>query len=60
MSREYTNKLYDLMEEGILSHKSVILEMILFFSEDQIKDFCLDGFGGLYSEEYKHLEEEEE
>ena len=51
MSRDYTSKLLDLIEEGALSYESILKEMLKYFSEDEIKRFCLDGFAG----ELEHL-----
>jgi len=45
MSREYTNKLIDLCEEGILTKEDIFNEMMKYFSEDTIKEFCLTSFG---------------
>ena len=44
--REYTNKLLDLLEDGVLSYEQVLDELLHFLSEDDIKDFCLNSFGG--------------
>lgn len=35
--RIYTNKLLEMVEEGILSHKSVMKECLNFMSEDDVK-----------------------
>ena len=44
--RQYTNRLIELCEEGILSKDRVFDEFMSYLSEQEIKDFCLDGFGG--------------
>ena len=53
MSREYTNKLLEKIEEGFFSYEIILKEMLCFFSEDAIKDFCLNSFGneGIISKE---------
>ena len=59
MSRHYTNQLIDAIESGQYTHKIILDEMLCFFSEDQIKDFCLNSFGneGVFEEE-ESLDEE--
>ncbi len=53
MSRIYTNKLLELLEEGLLTHKLVLNELLSYLSEDEVKDFCLNSFGGegIFNEE---------
>jgi len=46
MVRKYTNRLLELLEEEVLTWKGVVQEMCCFLSEDKIKEFCLEGFGG--------------
>tara|TARA_Y100000310_G_scaffold247342_1_gene252926 strand:+ start:1463 stop:1630 length:168 start_codon:yes stop_codon:yes gene_type:complete len=55
MSREYTNKLLDLIDEGITTDGIILSEMLKWFTEDQIKRFCLEGFAGEMSEHFKDL-----
>jgi len=50
MVRDYTNKLRNKLVNGELDGEFVLNEILQFFSEDQIKDFCLNGFGGEYSD----------
>ena len=52
-SREYTNKLLEYIENDYYSYEVILKEMLCFFSEDQIKDFCLNSFGneGIISKE---------
>lgn len=38
MSREYTNKLLEMVEEGILDKDTVIMACVKFMSEDQVQD----------------------
>jgi hypothetical protein len=40
MSRETTNKLLDLIEEGILDRDIVILACVNYMSEDEVKAMC--------------------
>jgi len=56
MSREYTKRLIELIEEGVMSHKNILNEMLQYFSEKEIKGFCLDSFAGEISREFKDLE----
>ena len=53
MVREYTNKLIDKIEDGYFTNEHILNEMLRFFSEDQIKDFCLHSFGneGIFKED---------
>lgn len=54
--RKFTCRLEDLISEGILTHKAVFEELMCFLSEAQVRDFCLNGFAGELSEEFKDLE----
>lgn len=56
MPRRYTNKLDELIDEGLLTRESVLSEMLCYFSEDQIKGFCIDGFAGELEEYFKELD----
>ena len=38
MSRKFTNKLYDMVDEGILSKDTVIVACLKYMSEDDVKD----------------------
>lgn len=38
MPREYTNKLYNMLEEGLLLHEVVITACLNYMSEDDVKD----------------------
>jgi hypothetical protein len=38
MTREYTNKLLEMVEEGILDRDNVILACVQYMSEDDVKD----------------------
>jgi hypothetical protein len=38
MTREYTNKLLEMVEEGILDRDNVISACVQYMSEDDVKD----------------------
>ena len=38
MAREYTNKLLEMVEEGILNKDTVIMACVKFMTEDQVQD----------------------
>jgi hypothetical protein len=38
MTREYTNKLLEMVEEGILDRDNVIMACVKYMSEDDVKD----------------------
>ncbi len=38
MSRKYTNKLYEMMDEGLISHETVVIACLKYMSEDEVKD----------------------
>ena len=46
MSREYTNKLLEKLEEGLLNHKTILEELLSYLAEDEVKEFYLNCFGG--------------
>ena len=43
MSREYTNELLDMVNDGLLDANSVLLALMNYLSEDEVKDFCING-----------------
>lgn len=51
--REYTNKLTDMINDGLLSSEDVLKEMLKFFAESEIEDFCKNNalFGELFDED---------
>jgi len=55
MTREYTNKLLYLIDDGFITNGQIVAEMLQYFSEDVIKEFCLEGFAGELSEEFEEL-----
>ena len=38
MTREYTNKLLEMVEEGLLNRDNVILACVKYMSEDEVRD----------------------
>ena len=38
MSREYTNKLLEMVEEGLLDKDQVIMACVKYMSEDEVRD----------------------
>lgn len=38
MSRTYTNKLYDMVDEGVLNAETVMIACLKYMSEDDVKD----------------------
>lgn len=38
MSRKYTNKLLEMIDEGLLDKDNVIMACIKYMSEDEVKD----------------------
>lgn len=38
MTREYTNRLIDMIDEGLLSREYVIIACLKYMSEDDVKD----------------------
>ena len=51
--REYTNKLTGMIDDGLLSSEDVLKEMLMFFAESEIEDFCKknESFGELFDED---------
>lgn len=41
MSREYTNKLHEMLEEGLLTHESVADAYLKYMSKDDVADMML-------------------
>lgn len=50
MSRKYTNKLYQMIEDGLISKDYVITACLKYMSEDDVKDMM----------EYNEMLEEDE
>lgn len=38
MTREYTNKLLEMVEEGLLDRDNVIMACVKYMSEDEVRD----------------------
>jgi hypothetical protein len=62
MSREYTNRLLELVDEGMFDRDILIRNILSFMSEQDVKDFvkCEDyfGFEDLDPEYLAHLEDQ--
>ena len=39
--REYTNKLLDMVDDGILDNVILIRNLLGWMNEDEVKDFCI-------------------
>ena len=37
MAREYTNKLYDMIDEGLVSNELIVICCLKYMSEDDVK-----------------------
>jgi hypothetical protein len=53
MSREYTSKLLEMVEEGILDRDNVIMACVKYMSEDEVRDM-------MHTNEFIEDEEETE
>lgn len=62
MSREYTNELLRLVEEGALDRDTVIMACVKYMSEDEVKDMmhANEFTTEPEDEEQQELEDEEE
>lgn len=62
MAREYTNKLLEMVEEGLLDKDQVILACVLHMSEDEVQDMMEKNEFLLEDEhdEYDEYPEEDE
>lgn len=58
MTREYTTKLLEMVEEGILDRDTVIMACVKYMSEDDVKDMM--HCNEMILEEDNEEEEEEE
>ena len=38
MSRKFTNKLYDMLDEGLLTHEQVVEACLAWMSEDDVRE----------------------
>lgn len=57
MSREYTNKLLEMVEEGLLDKDTVIMACVKYMSEDDVKDMMEANEFILEDEDEDDLEE---
>jgi hypothetical protein len=57
MTREYTNKLLEMVEEGILDRDNVIMACVKYMSEDDVKDMMHTNE---FIQDEEETEEEEE
>lgn len=53
--REYTNKLLDMIEDGLIDSKSVVLMCLSYMSEDEVQDMMVDN-DLVYDYEYEEIE----
>ena len=43
--RKFTNKLLDLMDEGIINRCDIVMAALMYMSEDDVRDMCkCNGF----------------
>jgi hypothetical protein len=56
MSRKYTNRLIELCEDGILTKEKIFDEMMSYFSEAEIAEFCKNAFAREISALFVDLE----
>lgn len=40
MTRECTNQLLEMVDEGLLDARSVLLAALIYMSEDDVRDMC--------------------
>lgn len=52
--REYTNRIISLIDEGVIDHETVLLEVLRWMSESEVREFALNN---LYISNF--IEEEE-
>ncbi len=57
MTREYTNKLLEAMDEGMIDPKELAQQLAAWLSEDDVRDFWV-SYG--YAEAFDEEEEEED
>ena len=59
MSRKYTNKLLEMIEEGLLDKDNVIMACVKYMSEDEVKDMMhCNEFNDEEDDETKETENE--
>ena len=52
MSRLYTNKLLEMVNDGVIDCVELISNLVQYMSEDEVKDFCEYNGYDEYMEEY--------
>ena len=58
MTREYTNKLLEMVEAGVLDRDTVIMACVNYMSERDVEDMM--GYNGMIEEEYEDEDEDED
>ena len=53
MTRRATNKILEMVEEGILDRDMVILACLKYMSEDEVADMAFVNEFGLFDEDYE-------
>ena len=59
-SREFTNKILEAVEEGMLDKDTVIMACLIYMSEDQVRDMAEANCFFEHEEEEDEEEEDEE
>ena len=54
--REYTDRIISLIEDGVMDHESVLIEVLHWMSESDVREFALNN---LYVSNFVEEEEEE-
>lgn len=53
MTRRATNKILEMVEEGVLDRDLVILACLKYMSEDEVADMAFVNEFGLFDEDYE-------
>lgn len=53
MTRRATNKILEMVEEGVLDKDMVILACLKYMSEDEVADMAFVNEFGLFDEDYE-------
>jgi hypothetical protein len=40
MTRKFTNRLLEMMDEGVIDAEDIVLACVKYMSEDEVKDMC--------------------
>ena len=54
--RAYTLKLRELVDNGTISTTQIFEELMSYLSEQDVKEFCLNGFAGEIADQFDDLE----